>query len=547
MRRRPFLIFLFIVAALAFVTRASNVRDIFVGGSIYFVDADCYSRMTRVRMVVEHPGTIVRYHDFENAPAGIKPHTTAPMDYLIVILKWVTDCAVRIADWNGTSVLRAQSLDFAGALISLLLGVATCVWIAVWAKMMERGAGRSSALSGSAPRPWPKSSWAAAPFFFAISPILVHGTSLGRPDHQSLLIFVLAVALGAECRLARTASRAWMLVSGVAWGVALWVSFYEPLVLLTAVILTWLVCAPRRLLAAERVPALIAFAVVCGLAWLLEGWRLRPTESDMVIFLANWNRTIGEQKHLDVTKPTLYAWLGWGCIASPVLLGMAMRHYRRAFPLLVLLLLLFALTCWQVRWGYFLALGFAMTLPWQLAMFRKPQIAWILFVLSLWPMFREWDRRLFPDDAGQADRAQHRLESVLLREVADVMRTGEKGPFLAPWWNSPAIAYWSQQPGVAGSSHESLRGIVDSARFFLAASPQDGVDVLRARGVKWVVAGDPAGIISTSVTLLDTSAPKAPLATLLVQQPHSVAAFLQPVFANDFFKLFAVDETKFPP
>jgi len=546
-RRSSFLIYLFFVAALAFVARASNVRDIFIAGHVYFVDADCYSRMTRAQMVAQNPGIILRYHDFENAPSGVTPHTTAPMDYLIVLVKWITDGTVRLFDLKGTSVLQSQSLDFAGALISLLLGVGTCVWIAYWAKIMEQGAGRASVLSGSAPRPWPKLSWAAAPFFFAISPILVHGTSLGRPDHQSLIILLLAVALGAECCLARAASTPWMVVSGLTWGVALWVSFYEPVVLLTAVILAWVICAPRRLLARERLPALGAFAAVCAVAWLLEGWHVRRPDSDMLIFLPNWTRTVGELKNLDLTKSTLYGWLGWGCVISPVLLGMAMRHYRRAFPLLLLLLLLFALTCWQLRWSYFLALGFAMTLPWQLAMLRVPWIAWSVFILSLWPMFREWDHRLFPDDAAQMQRGQRRLEAVLLREVAEVMRTAPKGPFIAAWWNSPAIAYWSQQPGVAGSSHESIRGIVDSARFFLAATPEESVDVLRARKAMWVIAGDPEAILSTSATLLDKSAPKHSLATLLVQQPHSVAPFLQPVFANDFFKLFRVDETSFPP
>jgi hypothetical protein len=33
---------------------------------------------------------------------------------------------------------------------------------------------------------------------YAISPILVHGTELGRPDHQSLLILVVTIAICAE-------------------------------------------------------------------------------------------------------------------------------------------------------------------------------------------------------------------------------------------------------------------------------------------------------------------------------------------------------------
>jgi hypothetical protein len=57
-----------------------------VAGNVYFSDADCYARMTRVRMCAQHPGLIVRHHDFENYPTGTTPHTTAPLDYLVVAL-----------------------------------------------------------------------------------------------------------------------------------------------------------------------------------------------------------------------------------------------------------------------------------------------------------------------------------------------------------------------------------------------------------------------------------------------------------------------------
>jgi hypothetical protein len=40
--------------------------------------------MTRVRMCSKHPGLIVRHHDFENFPTGTTPHTTVPLDYLIL-------------------------------------------------------------------------------------------------------------------------------------------------------------------------------------------------------------------------------------------------------------------------------------------------------------------------------------------------------------------------------------------------------------------------------------------------------------------------------
>jgi len=184
---------LFIFCVLTFAARCHNLRDVFIGGRIYFVDADCYSRMTRARMVAEHPGMIVRHHDFENFPQGVNAHTTAPLDYLIVAGKKLLDAGFALFDSGKTSVLRGQTLDLAGALVSPLLGVLTCGWLAVWA---WSATGHSSLVRA----------WAApsAPLFFAISPIAVHGTVLGRPDHQSLIIFLLAIIIGAETRLMQT-------------------------------------------------------------------------------------------------------------------------------------------------------------------------------------------------------------------------------------------------------------------------------------------------------------------------------------------------------
>ena len=100
-----------ILSALILAARCANYQDVFVAGNVYFTDADCYARMTRARMCAEHPGLIVRHHDFENFPQGITPHTTAPLDYLIVALSILL------------RPFTAHALDLAGALISPLLAL----------------------------------------------------------------------------------------------------------------------------------------------------------------------------------------------------------------------------------------------------------------------------------------------------------------------------------------------------------------------------------------------------------------------------------------
>src|SRR5207249_300981 len=84
---------------------------------------------------------------------------------------------------------------------------------------------------------------------YAISPVLVHGTALGRPDHQSLVMLLVTVAICAEWTSRSKSSPQWSALSGTTWGLALWVSFYEPLVLFAIVIAVNLLRDRRALFA----------------------------------------------------------------------------------------------------------------------------------------------------------------------------------------------------------------------------------------------------------------------------------------------------------
>ncbi|MEA3211944.1 MAG: hypothetical protein QOE70_5001 [Chthoniobacter sp.] len=615
MRRAAFVLAL--ICLLAFAARVWNVRDVFVEGAVYFVDADCYSRMTRARLVADGRGLFIRRHDFENWPQGTRPHTTAPMDWAIVIGQKMIATGLGLLDPGRTSVLRSQTLDLSGALVSPILGLAACAWLACWAASLRAsGAGVPPAMSGAGvppaqagagetPAPLPtggtpapllrlrslgviRGAWMAVPFFFAISPALVHGTLLGRPDHQSLVLLLLAVALSAELSLAATAAgagdarggrRRWSVIAGCGWAVALWVSLYEPLVLFAAMSLWWLAFDRRRFTAAEHRPGWIAFAAIVGTAAALDGWRLSWPDPALRSAFANWKQTIGELAHLDPRSPLLYRWVGALVVPAPVLLFLAARRDRRALLVLGLLVITFGLTVWQVRWCYFLALVFALSLPWQLAALRKWWIAWPVFVIALWPMAQDWDEKLFPEDHPELDsekqRGVLRLEKVRLREVAALMRSADRRPFLAPWWLSPPLAYWSQQPGVAGSSHQSLPGIVATARFFLAPGPADAGRIARELGVKWVVTDDPDRLVATSRPLfaaaagmpyvvhlheagqprervtgedLKTATPEARARLLEMADRAEAAALGSAAFScvstNQFYKLFSVNPDK---
>src|SRR5204863_6387355 len=146
------------MTVLILTARCALYPDIFCGGHINFIDADCYSRMTRARICFEHPGTIVRRHDFENFPNGTSPHTTAPFDYLIVALA------------AALTPLTKNALDLAGTIVSPLLSIALGIFLCWWTRKMRVRFRRGFLI------------------LFGASPMLAHGFALGRPDHQSLLV-----------------------------------------------------------------------------------------------------------------------------------------------------------------------------------------------------------------------------------------------------------------------------------------------------------------------------------------------------------------------
>ena len=372
-----------LLSALILATRCANYQDVFVAGNVYFVDADCYARMTRVQMVREKPGMIIRHHAFENFPQGTTPHTTAPLDYLIVALSVFLD------------PFTAHALDMAGAFVSPLLALLGGWFLWWWSRRMKF-----------------RYRWVML-ILYAISPILVHGTELGRPDHQSLLILLVAIAICAgwssqSLQPANMAS-AWRLTSAAAWALAIWVSAYEPLALFLIVTATAVVLNRRAVFARDRRAGWVLFAAIIAIAFAIE----RRVPSLAILWstehLKNWGSTIGELAHVSPTNPVWLNWCGYLLFVAPVLIWMRIRTPGngplpgRAVPIYVLLVATYFLTVWQARWGYFFVLIFALALPALLVPIKSSAAVWIAFVLSMFPILRDWDERLWPNEAQLAE------------------------------------------------------------------------------------------------------------------------------------------------
>jgi hypothetical protein len=133
---------------------------------------------------------------------------------------------------------------------------------------------------------------------------------------------------------------------------------------------------------------------------------------------------------------------------------------------------------------------------------------------------------------------EHRIESAQIRDLALSLRSAEVHPFLAPWWLSPSIAYWSGQPGVAGSSHESLNGIEESARFFLSENLEQAHEILDKHRVVWVWAYDSDRVAQNSAAVLNQAVPLRPLCRVLYQTPSQAPPFLIFSAQNPTCKLY---------
>jgi hypothetical protein len=512
-----------ILSTLILAARCANYQDVFVAGDIYFVDADCYARMTRVQMCAQKPGLMVRHHDFENFPEGTTPHTTAPFDYLILGLSLLL------------KPLTTQALDLAAAFISPLLALIGGWFLWWWSRQMKFRYG-----------------WVAL-ILYAISPILVHGTELGRPDHQSFLILLVAIAMCAEWRLQTAADMTasievnrWAVVSGVAWGSAIWVSAYEPFVIFFILTATAFLSKRAAFFRRDRRMGWILFVAIIVIALLIEQRLPSLAAFQSNLIFKNWARTIGELAHISPVNPVWFRWCGYLLLVTPFLIWMnASRSLKKSegpmpWFVPVLLVATYGLTIWQARWGYFFVLIFAVALPALLEPIKSRVAVWTVFVLSIFPILRDWDQKLWPNEEQLADRAEKRIESAQIRDVALTLRSSEVHSFLAPWWFSPSIAYWSGQPGVGGSSHESLEGIEDSARFFTSEDLQQAREILHKDHVAWVFAYNSERVAQNSAAILNEAVPPHPLCRVLDRTPSQAPPYLIFSAQNRTCKLYRV-------
>jgi hypothetical protein len=426
-----------------------------------------------------------------------------------------------------------RHLEVAAAWISPILGLATVVFLSLWGAMMKLPYRRAMVL------------------LVVVSPICAHGFQVGRPDHQAIQMLLVAVALAAEVGIWLKRSPAWAYVSATAWAVALWVSLFEPLILLALILAARLFARLAGRLEApspngssffprHKAIPLLLFLGILATAFLIDGWR--PV--DFHPAFDRWAMNIGELKGAGWSG--LFSWCGWLLPVVPLFLIVQWIQGRAAlcglFALLVVAMA--GLSFYHARWGYFLLVVFAMSLPWVMTplLFRWRWLAAVAFIVSLWPMAAEWERILYPNDEAFRARVETIADSVALREVGLALRELPEGAVMAPWWLSPALVWWSGRPCVGGTSHQSLPGIVDSCEFYLASDPASAQAILERRRVKYILTYEPDRVTSNSEQILGKKAVGKPMADVLYHKPEQAPEDWMPVFSNRFFRIHQVRE-----
>lgn len=417
-----------------------------VEGSPIMVDSDCYTRLHRVALILQGKGWFWSFHDFENYPFGIIPHTTFPLDGLLVLLSWAMKPFTTIP------------LDWAGIFISpLLFGV---LMISLFFLRFRFSLDRYS--------------WAILGIGLAVMPGFVWATPFGRPDHQSLLMVLIFGALLLEPLRWGVEGQRFSYVLGGIWALAIWTSFYEPLVVLAFLVGINLLFRKR-----EQLPFLGSCVVVVVISQVIDGFRFKNWTYLGEKNLTQWFHSIGETRSLSVQEFFLIFTIV--IIFIPLLVYFYRSRIEDRKWLLVLSFMSLALvvmTVFQKRWLYFspIPLVLLFSLIWKVM--DRP-LRWGLGLILLIHIYVS---TMYLKSSSSAETPFAGEIQVLSKSIQG------KGSIVAPWWISPSLLYYSGLPIVASSSHQSIEGTVEVSRFYMGTSWSEAEAFFQRRGVQWIVA-----------------------------------------------------------
>ncbi|MES2307982.1 MAG: hypothetical protein V4507_03900 [Verrucomicrobiota bacterium] len=443
-----------------------------VEGHPYMADGDCYTRLHRVALMLQGKGWIQSFHDFENYPLGIVPHTTFPLDGLIAGMALILQPFYSFPiEWSGMIISPLLFVGLLGALYLLAGGARPSRW----------------GLNGHF-------SFPVLAIGLAALPGLIWATPFGRPDHQSLLMVLIFLGIMGEERRWNEDARLWKILLGLLWGVALWTSLYEPLMVLGIIAGMNIAVRRREQLLFWGVIALFLI-IVQG----VEGYRFSDLHYLHQKNISTWFQTIGETRGLTFKDLILiFTILTFGIPWALFEYWSQIEDKKSVIVLLGLTFVLVLVTMMQRRWLYFSIIPPLLLVA---LMWKHLSVSWrwgvgVAFAINI--VFSTVSLKR-PDDQEQTFAVETRVLAQSIKEP---------GAIIAPWWISPSLLYFSDHPIVASTSHQSIDGIVDVSQFYLDSRWLESEKMFHDRKVHWIVGYDEDRVLLNASEVLGVPLPK---------------------------------------
>ena len=426
--------------------------------------------------------------------------------------------------------LTNQPVDLAGALISPLIGLIGAWFLWWWIR-----------LTGPL-----KFGWLGL-VLYAVSPILVHGRAWPSrspvPAHRFDSDRVLCRMDAGGKAFAGLGYRA-----GAPGRLALWVSLYEPGILFALLFLPALLVrrGRARVFSSLRNP---------GMDLLCRDPRSCPPGRTPYSFsaisdraanslgigcmaLASFDQCRSGVRAGSTGRAISFCWCRWLVVLREDWWEKS-EEALFELSLLILLGITFGLTMWQARWSLLLSSVFVLLLPWLFQASRIRWMIWVAFFLSLWPVARDWDNRLWPneDRIGTADRTA--AERSNLRELAAPMRSAELAPILASV-AFPVAFVLVGTTDVAGSSHESIARNCRYGAVLCGEDEAKAREIIERRDVRFVLAYDSERTAANCSEILGQSIREHAVCYVLNRAPAESLGFLVFAAQNRAGKVFRI-------
>ena len=449
--------------------------------------------MCRVSRLFGTDVWILGANTHEGWPTGTGTGYSTLSDCLLLwiawLVRWIGYGMERLDDRVGV-ILQSGAMDYGAGLAGVCVGI--MVAGALWWRVRTLGWGR-----------WRMMVWGV----LALMPPMIFATRFGALDESVLALAFLGWILVLEDSVVCHGMRGSAL-SGVLAGMAIWVAprFSLPVILMVLIgrcIKSSSITNASRAVLRWMIPLSGVMTLACwmdGRAWLgslvasgAGRWHAsqslwRPVEDSLAPFLWFGGAMVVPVLALFRRGEEVERQRWETLLACSALLAVGASWWMPVWaPLAVILI---ALCVEPARHGAIRLSGLGLGLRGN----RGVPLGVVLALIgggSFWPIARWWEGWIFPTESRVAEAMEYREEMGQLRRIALGIRGGETQPFLAPWYLSPAVSYWSMQPSVARFTSLDQDKEDFAMEFFASTDVRSQRDAAISLGVRWIICDAP--------------------------------------------------------